>query len=333
MWWRTWPLASQGGPKIHSCNCGIHAQQPPLFKVTLVGGHISHRGAATQLGPELWSGRCAEWQEGKEITDTGEQASLGNEMLSGTQMALATGSLATPMIQDYDTWLSGNRLHLSQDKRDTHIWFNNWRSRCCQGVEGAQERQEYFIIIIWPCCMACGILVSWSGMETAPPALKAQNLNHWTTREVLWISCTVTCAINWNVSHLPPSSYIEALTSKVTVFGDSTVKEVIKVRWGHKVGPLIWLDWRPYGKRKRQQRSSSRHAQRKRHVRTWWAGSHLWTRRRSHLRPTLLASGSWTCPPETCERTDVYCLNHPVCAVCCGHQSWQRPRGRHERYY
>ena len=58
--------------------------------MTLVGGQISHRGVATQLGPELWLGRCAEWQGGKEITDTGEQASLGNEMLSGTQMALAT---------------------------------------------------------------------------------------------------------------------------------------------------------------------------------------------------------------------------------------------------
>ena len=75
--------------------------------MTLVGGQISHRGVATQLGPELWLGRCAEWQGGKEITDTGEQASLGNEMLSGTQMALATGSLATPMIQDCDSQAMG----------------------------------------------------------------------------------------------------------------------------------------------------------------------------------------------------------------------------------
>ena len=46
----------------------------------------------------------------------------------------------------YDTgpWLSGNGLHLSQDKGDTHIWFNNWRLRCCQAVGGAQERQEYY---------------------------------------------------------------------------------------------------------------------------------------------------------------------------------------------
>ena len=75
--------------------------------MTLVGGRISHRGVATQLGPELWLGRCAEWQGGKEITDTGEQASLGNEMLSGTQMALGTGSLATPMIQDCDSQAMG----------------------------------------------------------------------------------------------------------------------------------------------------------------------------------------------------------------------------------
>ena len=31
---------------------------------------------------------------------------------------------------------------------------------------------------------ACGILVPRSGIEPMPPALEAQNLNHWTTREV-----------------------------------------------------------------------------------------------------------------------------------------------------
>ena len=35
------------------------------------------------------------------------------------------------------------------------------------------------------CCTACGILVRWPGMENMPPALGAQNLNHWTAREVL----------------------------------------------------------------------------------------------------------------------------------------------------
>ena len=31
--------------------------------------------------------------------------------------------------------------------------------------------------------MAYGILVLWPGIKPAPPALVAQSLNHWTTRE------------------------------------------------------------------------------------------------------------------------------------------------------
>ena len=30
----------------------------------------------------------------------------------------------------------------------------------------------------------CRILVPWPGLKAEPPAVKAQNLNHWTTREV-----------------------------------------------------------------------------------------------------------------------------------------------------
>ena len=36
-------------------------------------------------------------------------------------------------------------------------------------------------------CVACGILVPWPGVEPVHPEMKGQNLNHWTTREVLWI--------------------------------------------------------------------------------------------------------------------------------------------------
>ena len=32
--------------------------------------------------------------------------------------------------------------------------------------------------------MACGILVSWSGIGPMPPALEAWSLNHWTAREI-----------------------------------------------------------------------------------------------------------------------------------------------------
>lgn len=35
-------------------------------------------------------------------------------------------------------------------------------------------------------------------------------------------------------------SCVEVLTPSVAVFGDDIAKEVIKVKWGHKHGKLIW---------------------------------------------------------------------------------------------
>lgn len=44
--------------------------------------------------------------------------------------------------------------------------------------------------------------------------------------------------IDWIVFSRNP--YIEALTPNVTVFGDSTFKEVFKVKWSQKSEALIW---------------------------------------------------------------------------------------------
>ena len=44
-------------------------------------------------------------------------------------------------------------------------------------------RESYFWFL-WPHCVACGILVPQPGTKPAPPAVEAQSLNHWTTREV-----------------------------------------------------------------------------------------------------------------------------------------------------
>ena len=41
----------------------------------------------------------------------------------------------------------------------------------------------YLFFIFWLCFLACGILVLLPGVELVPPAVKAQNLNHWTTRK------------------------------------------------------------------------------------------------------------------------------------------------------
>ena len=42
----------------------------------------------------------------------------------------------------------------------------------------------FILFYFWPYHAACGILVPRPGTEPAPPALEAQSLNHWTTREV-----------------------------------------------------------------------------------------------------------------------------------------------------
>ena len=49
----------------------------------------------------------------------------------------------------------------------------------------SENRLFYVLISFWPCPVACGILVPLPRIEPMPPALEAQSLNHWTTREVL----------------------------------------------------------------------------------------------------------------------------------------------------
>ena len=41
----------------------------------------------------------------------------------------------------------------------------------------------YLFFFVWPCCVACIILIPWPGMEPMSPALESQSLNHWTIRE------------------------------------------------------------------------------------------------------------------------------------------------------
>ena len=38
--------------------------------------------------------------------------------------------------------------------------------------------------MFWSCSAVCGILVPLPGVSPLPPALEAQSLNHWTSREV-----------------------------------------------------------------------------------------------------------------------------------------------------
>ena len=50
--------------------------------------------------------------------------------------------------------------------------------------------------IFWLCHVACRILVPPSGIKPVPPAVEAQILNHWTTREVPLLFC-----LGWATLH------------------------------------------------------------------------------------------------------------------------------------
>jgi len=50
---------------------------------------------------------------------------------------------------------------------------------------------------------------------------------------LLWTKCLHALQIHM-------LKYVEALTTSVTVFGAGTSKAVIKVKFGHKSGALIW---------------------------------------------------------------------------------------------
>ena len=52
---------------------------------------------------------------------------------------------------------------------------------CCQ----FQLISVFFLFFVFsPCRRACGILAYQPGLETVPPSVEAQGLNHWTAREV-----------------------------------------------------------------------------------------------------------------------------------------------------
>ena len=51
------------------------------------------------------------------------------------------------------------------------------------GEPGAQTSDLFFFFFFWLCHVACGILVSQPGIETAPLAVRAQSPNRWTARD------------------------------------------------------------------------------------------------------------------------------------------------------
>ena len=75
--------------------------------------------------------------------------------------------------------------------------------------------------------MACGILVPWSGIEPVPPAMKAQSLDHWATREVPW----VLYSLNLNLTNeFPPGPSINLIVSQTAFVFQSSVNFADKNR-------------------------------------------------------------------------------------------------------
>ena len=83
---------------------------------------------------------------------------------------------------------------------------------CCKGTAVALlcssfslrsqiQHNRTFLLFIWPCHVACGILVPGPEIEPMPPAGEGQSLNHWTTRGV-----PCSCTFLTNISHLPHNS-------------------------------------------------------------------------------------------------------------------------------
>ena len=50
---------------------------------------------------------------------------------------------------------------------------------------------ELFLVIYWPICAACGILVPPPGIEPRPSAVKTWSPNHWTTRNIFSHTWTI----------------------------------------------------------------------------------------------------------------------------------------------
>ena len=87
-----------------------------------------------------------------------------------------------------------DRTCVSCTGRQILYHWATWEVLCIQGasafsevaIKAMQETKysKHFVCLLAGCAMACGILVSWPGIESMPPALEVKSLNHWTTREV-----------------------------------------------------------------------------------------------------------------------------------------------------
>ena len=108
-------------------------------------------------------------------------------------------------------WQVGSLLlcHLGSSLCYSSLWFLAWCFLCrkvyscqagslaAQGWDACSWNWEFscccFLLLSAPCSMqACKILVSWTGIKPAAPAVETQSLNHWTTSDVQKIQLLIT---------------------------------------------------------------------------------------------------------------------------------------------
>ena len=91
------------------------------------------------------------------------------------------------LVMDREAWraaihgVAKSRTWLSNGTELKH--YSSKRSN----LEKSWDKQDaisFFFFLIWPCCEACGIWVSWPGIKPLVSALEAWSPNHWISREV-----------------------------------------------------------------------------------------------------------------------------------------------------
>ena len=132
-----------------------------------------------RLRPRLLVYMGAKYSSDMEPQSRKEHAWKGSQWDEAEQAGRGVGRMTTEVI--------GGQLR--EGFRNHEGCFLHWVGRPLE-VSGREMTWSYlrfgvFIFYIFrPCHVACRILVPRPGIEPAPPAVEAQHLNHWTTREV-----------------------------------------------------------------------------------------------------------------------------------------------------
>ena len=132
------------------------------------------------------------------------------------------------------------------------------------------------------------------------------------------------CGLNGRHPHKPPNHmWSPMIYIADVIFGDGAFREVIKVKWGHKGGALIWWEWRVYRKGRTHQKAFIllRAAHR---AKAMWGHSQkepgASQGESSHQNPTLLAPWAWTSSHQNWKMINVCCWEPPACGIAL----WQR---------